>query len=323
MEALAEFFELVAHALDLKVEGEVALRGVVKVLADFGALAVVALEQAALGLPRGGIRMRGVERKVEQRGDGVARADAVGDEQPGLLAEGTGEEKFILRVGAAAKLRIRQRRAGGGVGGFRAVGYTDDLDEARAALDFPTEHVAQVAVLGAEDVLALGLETLAPKDVRDALAGALELARDRADEDAGEVGHGRGVRGVADGESLASAEAMPFPSHRATTRRGYPPLLLNIPTSATASASSRDTGARCQEGKALRRGQHVVILATARGLVFALSIADERLHLPDQVQVLNIHIGLPFPGAVGFLDFAAMHEALEPRDDGVPRLLVL
>lgn len=118
VEALAEFFELVAHALDLKVEGEVALRGVVKVLADFGALAVVALEQAALGLPRGGIRMRGVERKVEQRGDGVARADAVGDEQPGLLAEGTGEEKFILRVGAAAKLRIRQRRAGGGVGGF-------------------------------------------------------------------------------------------------------------------------------------------------------------------------------------------------------------
>ena len=189
-EVFAEFFELVVHALDLEVEGEVALRSVVEVLADFGALAVVTLKLAALGLVGGGVGA-GVAGEVELRGSGVALAGAVGDEEPSLLAEGASEEELVLGVGAAAKLRIRQRRTGGGVGRLCAVALTDDLDEARAVLDFPVEHVTEVAVFGAEDVLALRLKPFPAEDVGDALAGRAQLASDGGDENTREVTHGR------------------------------------------------------------------------------------------------------------------------------------
>ena len=108
----------------------------------------------------------GVAGDVEFVRGAVALAVGADDEQPGLLVLRLRVEEFELGVGAAAKLRV-------GRIGLGTVGVADDLDEAGAAVEFAAEHVAEVAGLGAKDVLPLGLVAFAGKDIGNALARAL------------------------------------------------------------------------------------------------------------------------------------------------------
>lgn len=151
---------------------------------EFGALFVELLELVALLLVGGGVGMGGAG-EVELFEAGVAFASGAGEEEPGFLFLLVGVEELELGVGAAAE-------SGVGVGGFGSVGVAGDLDEAGAGVYFFAELVAEVAGLGAEDVLPDGFVAFAEEDVGDALAGGSQLAGDGGDEEAG-LFHGGGL----------------------------------------------------------------------------------------------------------------------------------
>ena len=180
-EFLAQRGEFVVQALDGEFEGEGALGSVTEVLLDFGALEVVALKLAALGLEPGGVGVLFVNVPIRMSGNielvrhGVAMAARTGLDQPGLLALLQRVEEFKLRVGAAAKFGVGLRR-------LRPIGVADDLDESLATVNFAPEHVAQIPVFGAEDVHHLRLEALASQNGVNALACATQFARDGGDE---------------------------------------------------------------------------------------------------------------------------------------------
>ena len=82
-----------------------------------------------------------------------------------------------MGVGDAAVIGID----GGWLG---TVAVPGELDEGVAGIDFLAQHLAEIAPLGAEDVLLLDLVAEELEDVLDPGAGGAELAGGGGDEDA-------------------------------------------------------------------------------------------------------------------------------------------
>src|SRR5437763_7701173 len=91
-------------------------------------------------------------------------------------------ESLILRVTDPAKFRIGRRR-------FGPVTLTDELDDAFALVDLVAQHLAQIAALGAEDVLPDWFVAEKGQCVRDKLAGAAQFLADSRNENGGTRRH--------------------------------------------------------------------------------------------------------------------------------------
>ncbi len=89
-----------------------------------------------------------------------------------------GVEPFELRVGDAAKLRV-------GLGGLGAVGEADEVDQPVAAIDLVAQHLAQIARLGAKDILPLGFVAQPGQNVGGQLPRVSQFAGGCRNENAG------------------------------------------------------------------------------------------------------------------------------------------
>ena len=112
----------------------------------------------------------------------VDRESFVDEEIPDLFASRAGVEGFVLGVADAAELRV-------GLGRLGAVAVADDLEHAFALVDLLAQHFAQVAGLGAEDILPDWLVTEEGEGIGGKLPAAAEFAANGGDEDQRERGH--------------------------------------------------------------------------------------------------------------------------------------
>src|SRR3979411_2845667 len=83
---------------------------------------------------------------------GVSRGSFVDEKIPDFLPALAGVEGFVWGVADPAKLRI-------GLGGLGAVAIADDLEDAFALIDLLAQHRAEIAGLGAEEILPEWLRT--------------------------------------------------------------------------------------------------------------------------------------------------------------------
>ena len=88
-----------------------------------------------------------------------------------------------MGVADPAELRI-------GLGPLGAVAVADDLEDAFTLVDLLAQHRAEIAGLGAEDVLPDRLITEEGEGVGGELAAAAQFTADGGNEDERERGHG-------------------------------------------------------------------------------------------------------------------------------------
>ena len=106
----------------------------------------------------------------------IDREALINKEVPNFLALGPGIEGFVLRVTDAAKFLIRSRRLG-------AITLANELNDAFALIDLFTEHSAQIAALGAENVLPDWLVAEKGQSIYNQLPGAMKLTTDGGNKD--------------------------------------------------------------------------------------------------------------------------------------------
>ena len=106
----------------------------------------------------------------------VDRETLVHEQVPDLFPLLPGIKRLVLRVTDPAELFVRRGRLG-------AVALADELDDTFALIDLLTQHLAQVASFGAEDVLPDRLVTQESQRVGDELPRAAQLLAHRGNED--------------------------------------------------------------------------------------------------------------------------------------------
>src|SRR6478609_1940933 len=96
---------------------------------------------------------------------GIDRESFINEKVPNLLPAFAGVERLILGITNPAKLGI-------GLGRLRPVAFANNLKDAFALIDLLSEHSAQIARLGAEDVLPDRLVTKEGERIRGELPAA-------------------------------------------------------------------------------------------------------------------------------------------------------
>src|SRR6266404_305463 len=114
---------------------------------------------------------------------GIDREGFIEEEIPNFLAARAGVERFILSVTDPAELRIGLRR-------FGAIAIADDLEDPFALIDLLAQHRAQVAGLGAENILPDRLVTEEAERIRGELATAPQLTANCGNENQRKRSHG-------------------------------------------------------------------------------------------------------------------------------------
>src|SRR3954449_1875494 len=115
---------------------------------------------------------------------GVYRESFVDEKVPDFLAAFPGVKRFVLGVTDTAEFRIGRGRLG-------AVAVAYDLEDAFALVDLLAQHPAQIARLGAENILPDRLITEKAQGVGGELAATAKLAADGRDKNERKRSHGR------------------------------------------------------------------------------------------------------------------------------------
>jgi len=139
--------------------------------------AVGRLKIAQLGLVGGGVGVILLQGEVELFNGVVLLAGGSGEEDVGLFSLDLRVEELELGVGDAGIIGIDS-------GGFGSVAVASELDEGLARVDLVAEDLAEIAALGAPDVLLHGFVAEELKDMLDLGAGGAEFVADGGDEDA-------------------------------------------------------------------------------------------------------------------------------------------
>jgi hypothetical protein len=114
---------------------------------------------------------------------GVDRESFVDEKIPDFLAAFPGVERFVLGVADAAEFRI-------GRGGLGPVAVTYDLEHAFALVDLLAQHPAQIARLGAENILPNRLITEKAQGISGELAAAAKFAANGRNKNERKRSHG-------------------------------------------------------------------------------------------------------------------------------------
>ena len=106
----------------------------------------------------------------------IGRETPVEEEIPDFFPSVASVERFVLGVADPAELIVRCRRLG-------AVTFANQLYQAFAGVDPPTQHGSQITRFGAEDFLPIRFVAQEGKRIRYLLPGTSQLAANGGDED--------------------------------------------------------------------------------------------------------------------------------------------